>query len=256
MTSSTSSGRCSRSARRACTNASSPPGAGVSVASGSPGAIVPVARSASMTATQKRVASVSSRSTSTQAIAPRAPAVRSHDASSIVLPLPAGAQTRVTGPAVPRSSSANSRGRSTTPGASHGAAGPPLLESASAARVGAVFVAMEGLGRVHPMAHVCPRARRARSGDRDVLDLRLGATLAVEPLDPAVEDRPDQQQHLADEVGELLLELGRHELAQRRDGGGERGEVLAEAGRALVAPRRRGPPLRRHAALRAGEAGG
>ena len=56
-----------------------------------------------MTIPQKCVASVSSRSTETHAVA--VSALRSQEDTSFVLPLPAGAATSVTGPCVPRSSS-------------------------------------------------------------------------------------------------------------------------------------------------------
>jgi len=68
-----------------------------------------------MSMPQKRVASVSSRSTPTHATAPAGGLLASHDETSIVFPLPAEADTSVTGPRAPRSSSANSRGRSTRP---------------------------------------------------------------------------------------------------------------------------------------------
>src|SRR5712675_1245479 len=39
---------------------------------------------------------------------------------------------------------------------------------------------------------------RPGSGDRDVLDVGLGAALAFDPLQPPVDQRPDELEHLAD----------------------------------------------------------
>ena len=82
--------------------------------------------------------------------------------------------------------------------------------------------------------------------DRDVLHLDLRGARGVEAIDPVVDDRAQQQQDLADDVRDLLLQLGRDELAQRaqerdervelvaRVAMGERGGVLARlAGQAL-----------------------
>ena len=132
-----STARCSRSSpstSRATNSPCPPAGAGVSVASGSSGAIAPERRSAPMTMPQKRVASVSPRSTATHAGAPGSGALRSHDDRSIVLPLPAGAHSRVTGPATPSSSNVNRRGRPTRPATSLGTAGT-WMSAASAIEI-------------------------------------------------------------------------------------------------------------------------
>src|SRR4051812_653340 len=70
----------------------------------------------------------------------------------------------------------------------------------------------------------------AASADRDVLDGRLGPARGLEVLDDAVQERPDEQEDLTDQVGHLLLELRRDELAQRRDDRDELPELLGEAG--------------------------
>ena len=62
---------------------------------------------ASITASQKRWASRSPRSTDTHATRSRSPASSIHDRSSTVLPLPAGAEISVTPPAAPPESRSN-----------------------------------------------------------------------------------------------------------------------------------------------------
>ena len=98
--------------------------------------------------------------------------------------------------------------------------------------------------------------------DRDVLHLDLRGTRRVEAIDPVVDDRAQQQQHLADDVGDLLLELGRDELAQRAQERDEGVELVAgvltgdrRPPRRPGARRRPARPGRARAARRAGQAG-
>src|SRR4051812_24211082 len=67
-------------------------------------------------------------------------------------------------------------------------------------------------------------APRDRSADGDVLADRAGRGLApgdraladrLEPVDPEVEDRADEQQDLTQHLGDLALELGGHEPPPR-----------------------------------------
>src|SRR5215216_349005 len=109
-----------------------------------------------------------------------------------------------------------------------------------------------------------PSLRRARSVQRDVLDLDLRALAAgaVEPLDVPVEHRTHGQQQFAQGRRELARQLGRDGVAQPveqrrqrrnvRHGGVVRlVEMLAHrAQRVLAALRQSAPPARRRRARR------
>ena len=94
-------------------------------------------------------------------------------------------------------------------------------------------------------------SRTPRLADRDVLDVRLAPAGGLEALDPAVEDRPDEDEDLTDQVRDLLLELGRHELAQRRD---HRDELRGARRRGRRRPARRRRPSRATPSPAAGSA--
>src|SRR4029079_4809401 len=69
----------------------------------------------------------------------------------------------------------------------------------------------------------------ARCGVRNVLAFGLAPAGGLEALDPAVEDRPDEDEDLTDQVRHLLLQLRRHELAQRGEHRDELLELVAQA---------------------------
>src|SRR6059058_2918694 len=60
------------------------------------------------------------------------------------------------------------------------------------------------------------RTRQIFSGDRDVLDLGLvAARAALELVDEPVDQRAQDEQQLAHELGDLGAQLGRQDVAQR-----------------------------------------